>query len=107
MSESNRGGRTGGSARTKAARRALRGGDAGHPVKLDFGRANYLLLALGLVAVVVGFALLAKREISVAPVLLVAGYCLLIPAGLLYRSHGAGDTPSRRARRPGANSSAG
>lgn len=76
--------RQGSGARGRAARRALRGSQ-GHEPTLDFRRPNYLLLGIGLVAVVVGFVLLAQREKSISPILLVTGYCLLIPAGLLYR----------------------
>ncbi len=68
-----------------SARRALRRGEHGHPVELPFGPANYVILISGLVAVVVGFLLLARREITLSPILLVTGYCLLIPVGLLYR----------------------
>lgn len=89
MNEANRSQRQGSAARSRAARKALRG-ETGHAPTLDFGRTNYLLLGIGFVAVVIGFVLLAQRERSLAPVLLVAGYCLLIPAGLLYRPHRAG-----------------
>ena len=85
MNESNRAQRQGSGARSRAAKRALRGGASGHEPTLHFGRTNYLLLAIGVLAVIVGFILLAQREKSLSPFLLVVGYCLLIPAGLLYR----------------------
>jgi hypothetical protein len=40
-------------------------------------------MGAGLASIVVGFLLLASREISLSPFLLVLGYCVLIPAGLL------------------------
>jgi hypothetical protein len=49
------------------------------------GRWNALLLLAGGVSVVIGFVLLARREITISPILLVAGYCILVPLGLLYR----------------------
>jgi hypothetical protein len=85
VNESNRAQRQGSGGRSRTARKALRGGASGHEPTLNFGRTNYLLLAVGVVAVIVGFILLAQREKSVSPFLLVVGYCLLIPAGLLYR----------------------
>jgi hypothetical protein len=42
-------------------------------------------MGLGLVAIVLGFILLALENINVSPILLVLGYCILIPAGLLLR----------------------
>jgi hypothetical protein len=43
-----------------------------------------MLLAAGVAAIVIGFILLASKEISVSPALLVLGYCVLIPAGFLW-----------------------
>lgn len=66
-----------------AVRRALRRGPAYRESRLVLGKLNYALLAGALVSIVVGFLLLARRETSLAPVLLVLGYCILIPAALL------------------------
>jgi hypothetical protein len=52
---------------------------------LVLGRTSYLLLAGGAASVVAGFLLLAARDITLAPILLVLGYCFLVPAGLLWR----------------------
>ena len=66
-----------------AVKRALRRGPAYRESRLVLGPVNYGLLAAGLLAIVVGFLLLASRETSVAPALLVLGYCILFPAALL------------------------
>jgi hypothetical protein len=50
---------------------------------LVLGRINYLLMASAGVAIIAGFILLAAEEISLSPILLVVGYCILIPASLL------------------------
>ena len=42
-----------------------------------------MLLGAAGVAIVAGFMLLAAEEISLSPILLVLGYCILIPAALL------------------------
>lgn len=94
----NRAGRGGRSPNSAAARRGLRRGPEGHAPQIVLGRANVILLLAGVVAVVAGFLLLAGREITLSPILLVGGYCILVPLGLLYRP---------RTRAPGANSSAG
>lgn len=41
---------------------------------------NLTLLALGLVAIIVGYVLLAGGRLSLGPILLVAGYCVVLPA---------------------------
>jgi hypothetical protein len=74
-------------------RRALRPDLPHYDSRLVLGPANYLLMAIGVAAIVLGFILLALKDITVAPVLLVLGYCILIPAGLLLRG-----TPWRRGR---------
>ena len=66
-----------------AVRRALRRGPAYRESRLVLGKVNYVLLAAALVSIVLGFLLLARRETSLAPALLVLGYCILIPAALL------------------------
>lgn len=66
-----------------AARAALRRQAIQQQPRLVLGPLNYGLMAAGVLAVVVGFVLLADNEISLAPLLLVLGYCVLIPAGLL------------------------
>ena len=70
-----------------AIRRALRRGGIhqDHPSELVLGPVNYLLMGLGIAAIVLGFILLALEDITVSPLLLVLGYCILIPAGLLLR----------------------
>ena len=65
-----------------------RGGEAGdgaHRPRL-FGlleRRNAALLAVGVVAVLFGYVLLNRGSVTAAPLLLVLGYLILIPAGLI------------------------
>ena len=44
---------------------------------------NWALLLAGVVAVLFGYVLLNRGSVTAAPVLLVLGYMVLIPAGLL------------------------
>jgi hypothetical protein len=92
-----------------AVKRALRGESVQHEPLLAFERTNYLLMGAGALLAVIGFALLRTGDISVAPFLLVVGYCGLVPAGILWRrkarpkeAGGPGGATGR-----GANSSAG
>jgi len=49
-------------------------------------RFNWKLFAGGMLAIVVGYILLAANEITFAPILLVLGYCVLVPLSfLVYR----------------------
>jgi uncharacterized membrane protein len=66
------------------ARRTPRRAPAYQQSRLVLLKRNYMLLAAGVVAIVIGFVLLASKEISLSPALLVLGYCVLIPAGFLW-----------------------
>jgi hypothetical protein len=52
-----------------------------------WGRFNSLLLAGAILALAVGYFSLARGSITLSPVLLVTGYCVLIPASLLVRGN--------------------
>lgn len=55
---------------------------AGSPARLRFGLRNLLLLGAAVAALGVGYVLLAGGSTTLAPILLVLGYCVLFPAGL-------------------------
>ena len=48
-----------------------------------FSLLNWLLLAAGLVSVVLGFVTLSAGSTVAAPLLLVLGYVILIPLGII------------------------
>ena len=50
---------------------------------LRFSPINAILLAAGLGCVVAGYALLSKGSTVAAPLLLVLGYAVLIPLGII------------------------
>ena len=58
---------------------------------LPFERENYIILGIGLVVIVLGYIALAGNtvegffQLTIAPVLLVLGYCVIIPIGIMYR----------------------
>lgn len=58
---------------------------------LPFTKLNYQILAGGLLAIVLGYVALAQppwdgtMPLVIAPILLVLGYCVLIPVGILIR----------------------
>jgi hypothetical protein len=54
-----------------------------------WGLANTVLLAVGVALLVAGYLSLSRGSITMAPVLLVTGYCVFIPASLLVRGGGS------------------
>ncbi len=58
--------------------RPVRGG-ARSENSLPFTRKNYILFGTGLLVILLGFFLLERGSITLAPILLVAGYCVIIP----------------------------
>lgn len=52
-------------------------------VQLKFSRLNLALLGAAMVCLAGGYALLAQGSTFVAPVLLVLGYCVFFPLGLV------------------------
>ena len=47
------------------------------------GAVNLILIAVGIVLIIAGFVSLAAGSITLAPWLLVMGYCVIIPIGLI------------------------
>lgn len=58
---------------------------------LPFERENYILFAIGLGLLIIGYISLAQGpwnsflSLTLAPILLVVGYCVVIPLAILYR----------------------
>ncbi len=53
--------------------------------ELRLKKKNYLLLLVGVATITAGFISLARGETTIAPLLLVVGYCVLIPLALLLK----------------------
>ncbi len=60
-----------------------------------FTRANYWTLFAGLVVIILGYIILRMGSITLAPFLLVLGYCVIIPIGILLRRHKKPPAPKR------------
>lgn len=50
-----------------------------------FGLRNYLVFILALVIIIIGYISLGYGSITLAPVLLIAGYCVLIPIAIMIK----------------------
>jgi hypothetical protein len=58
---------------------------SGPQSRLRFGALNLALMGGAGAALVAGYALLARGSTTAAPVLLVLGYCVLLPLGLILK----------------------
>lgn len=52
-------------------------------VEIPFGRKNYLVFGLAALVILAGYVFLSKGSITIAPILLLLGYLVLIPIGIL------------------------
>ncbi len=50
-----------------------------------FTLTNYLLFAIGLLDIIIGWFLLRGGHITIAPIMLIVGYCVIIPLAIMYR----------------------
>ncbi|MBK7253410.1 MAG: hypothetical protein IPI04_05700 [Ignavibacteria bacterium] len=52
---------------------------------------NYLIMGLGIALIVLGYFFMSENSVdgflptTVAPVLLIIGYCVIVPVGILYK----------------------
>jgi len=66
---------------------------------ISWQRNNYILLAIGVIVIIAGFITLASGSITLAPFLLVAGYCVIIPLAILLK-FGSSSVPKKDATEP-------
>ena len=71
---------------------------------LPLTRDNYRILGVGLLVIVAGYAAMLEGSVEgilplvVSPILLVIGYCVVIPIGILYKKAGTkNDAPASAA----------
>lgn len=50
---------------------------------LSFSRVNAIWLGAGAAAIALGYVLLGGGSMTIAPILLVLGYCVLLPIGIV------------------------
>lgn len=70
------------------ARRKARRGPGPKPsepadVEIAFGRKNYIIFAVAAAVILAGYVALSRGSITLAPILLLTGYVVLIPWGIL------------------------
>lgn len=61
------------------------------PFSVYFDKYNYLLLALGVGIIVIGYVFLAmgpwnsSQSLDISPILLIIGYLIVLPVAILYK----------------------
>jgi len=53
--------------------------------KLYWKKTNSIIFASGILAIILGYIFLARESLTLAPILLVLGYAILIPVSLVYK----------------------
>ncbi|MCD4708864.1 MAG: hypothetical protein K8S62_14110 [Candidatus Sabulitectum sp.] len=53
-----------------------------------FSGINYILFAVGLIIITVGWFLLRAGHISISPIMLILGYCVVIPVAIILKPRG-------------------
>ncbi|MBC8255964.1 MAG: DUF3098 domain-containing protein [Candidatus Marinimicrobia bacterium] len=57
----------------------------------SFGKINYLLFGIGLLVIIIGYLIMATGEtesfqsVKLSPIILILGYCVIIPAAILVK----------------------
>ena len=69
-----------------------------HHQEIDFRRKNWILFGSGLLSIVLGFTLLSTGDITLAPILLLLGYLVLVPWALVARPKTPLEAPSDDAK---------
>jgi hypothetical protein len=76
---------------------------------IAFSRENFIIMGIGLFVILLGYAAMLHDSVEgvlplvVAPILLVLGYCVIIPVGILYRKayiQGRADGKPQQGRNP-------
>jgi hypothetical protein len=52
-------------------------------VEIAFGKRNYIIFAVAAAVILAGYFALSRGSITLAPILLLTGYLVLIPWGIL------------------------
>lgn len=64
-------------------------------VKWPFGMKNYLIFAIAMIVIIIGYITLGQGSITLAPILLIIGYCVLIPISLIIRDKKVEKEPAK------------
>lgn len=78
-------------------------------ITFPLGKENFMIIGLGIAVLIVGYFLMSQNSVDgfmptvVAPIVLLAGYCLIIPYGILKKPKAAGDINNTAESMPDTN----
>ena len=59
-----------------------------------YGKKNYIIFALAILVIIIGFVTLGQGSMTLSPILLVIGFCVLIPMALIMKDDSVEETSS-------------
>lgn len=77
-------------AKAKTSIKTKKSSPASH-IHIALTKKNYMIIGFGVLLIIIGYILMAANSVDgflptvVAPILLVAGYCVVIPIGILLK----------------------
>ncbi len=69
----------------KTTKPASKAAGKSEEISWPFGMKNYLIFGAALIVIVIGYITLGYGSMTLAPVLLVLGYCVLIPVAIMIK----------------------
>lgn len=54
-------------------------------IRAPFKKENYIIIGIGLIFIILGYIFLAIGDITISPILLTLGFCVIIPIGIIYK----------------------
>ena len=69
----------------KFTRPAKKAASKTEEISWPFGMKNYIIFAAAIIMIVIGYITLGNGSMTLAPVLLVLGYCVLIPVAIMIK----------------------
>lgn len=85
-----------------ATKRKKTDGQSDREVKWPFGTRNYIAFAIAMIVIILGYITLGQGSITLSPILLVLGYCVLIPIALILRDPALKEETSEDGSQPQA-----
>jgi hypothetical protein len=64
----------------------------------SFTNKNYSIIGIGIVSIILGYVFMSENSVDgflptvIAPVLLVLGYCVIVPFGILFKDKATGES---------------
>jgi hypothetical protein len=56
-------------------------------IRWPFGKKNYILFGVAIAVAIIGYIALGRGSMTLAPILLVLAYCVLMPLSIIIKDH--------------------